>query len=107
MSRFISCAALSAYLFAFVVLPVLHSHSGEHEHEVKTCCSEQSIPVPAPDSDNSCTICEFAHLIVPLFMISEPLVQRSDIVDRAHFAIAIPLAVHTATLPPCRAPPVI
>ena len=106
-SRFVVCAALGLYLPTLVSVPMLHTHGCEHD--VKVCCNGHpaSGHIPAPDSDDSCLACEFAHLVIPFFMISEPLVWRTDIVDEICVTVSVPSVAHATALPPCRAPPAV
>ena len=104
-SRFISCAALGLYVFALVAMPALHGHSCEHPAE--TCCNHSEHVPDVPLSDDPCPICEFAHLAIPFFVISEPLLLQADIVVQISFTVSIPLVADAAVLPPCRAPPVL
>ena len=105
-NRFTSCAALTLYLFALVVIPALHGH--DCENGTATCC-EHSETIPDQNSVpvDSCPICEFVHLVVPFFTVSEPLLYRTDIVDEVCVVVSIPSVAHATILPPCRAPPVI
>ena len=104
-NRFVSCAALGLYVFALIVLPGLHGHNCERP--VETCC-EHSEPAPClPNSDDSCPICEFAVLVVPFFVVAEPLLWRVDAVSEISFTLSIPPVANVTDLPPCRAPPVV
>jgi hypothetical protein len=107
-SRLVSCVALGVYLVALVVMPAWHGHACEHEHTTETCCEHSDhVPDSPPVSDNSCPICEFAHLAVPFHTIAEPLLWQADIVSEISFAVSIPSVGHATALPPCRAPPVL
>ena len=107
--RLVSCTALVFYLFTLVAVPMLHTHGGGHE--AKNCCGEPPTPdssrVPTPDSDDSCPVCEFAHLVVPFFTHSEPLIWRADTVEEIYSTLLIPSVASVTALPPCRAPPMI
>ena len=105
--RFLACAALGGYLFTLFAAPVLHTHGCTHD--VKTCCNEHSdsVPAQAPDSDDSCSVCEFARLVIPFFIVSEPLMWRADVVDEACVTVSFSRVACVAVLPPCRAPPVV
>ena len=100
--RLVSSAALGLYVFALVVMPSLHVHGCGHG--AGTCC-EHSAP-DLLDSEGTCSICEFAHLMVPCLVISEPLLLQAEVVFKASFTASVPLVAETTVLPPCRAPPV-
>ena len=106
--RIASCAALGLYLLTLVAVPMLHTHGGEHD--VKICCREHPVPppchIPAPNSDDSCPVCEFANLVIPFTTVFEPLMERIDIVDEVCIAASIPTVAYAAALPSCRAPPI-
>ena len=104
-NRWVSCAALGLYAFALVVIPVLHEH--ECDHPAEACC-EHSEPVPHhPDSDDSCSICEFATLAVPFVTVAEPLLWQVNAVSEISFILWIPPVADVTDLPPCRAPPAV
>jgi len=103
-NRFISCAALGLYIVALVVLPALHEHGCEHD--AATCCEHSESSPILPVSSDTCSICEFAHLAIPFFVVSEPLLSQADICSEISFTVSIPSVTEVAVLPPCRAPPV-
>ena len=103
-NRFISCTALGLYVCACVAMPALHGHSCEHPAE--TCCEHSESAPDIPAADDPCPICEFAHLVVPFFVFSEPLLLQAVSVSQISFTVSIPLVADAAALPPCRAPPV-
>jgi hypothetical protein len=107
-NRFAACAALGLYVFALVVMPALHGHScGHHADTTDTCCQHSEHAPDVPLSDDPCPICEFAHLAIPFFVMSEPLLLQMDIVAQISFTVSIPLVADAAILPTCRAPPVL
>ncbi|MCL2119119.1 MAG: hypothetical protein FWH27_11905 [Planctomycetaceae bacterium] len=95
-SRFISCAVLGFYLFAFVVLPAAHGfwHSN-------------STPVSILDSGNACPICKLDRLAIPLFTAPDLTVMPSETVAKVSLCVSIPPVADATALPSCRAPPVL
>ena len=93
--RFVTCAVLVLYLFAFVVLPVLHErlHSG--------FASTSSLV-----SGDSCPLCKFVRVAVPYFASPDLFDGQSETVAQAFFFISIPSVADATALPLCRAPPV-
>ena len=102
-SRSVSCTALVLYTFALVVVPALHTHGGDCS--AAACCEQHSVP-HAPDHVD-CSICEFAHLVIPFFVASDPLSLETDVVLERLLTVSLPSVVEATILPPCRAPPVL
>jgi hypothetical protein len=103
-NRFTSCAVLGLYVLALVVLPALHGHGCEQD--AATCCEHSESSPIFPVSSDTCSICEFAHLAIPFFEISEPLPLQADTCSEIFFTVSIPSVAEVTVLPPCRAPPV-
>ena len=104
-NRFVSYTTVGLYVFALIILPVLHGHSCEHPVETS---SEHSEPAPGfPDSDDSCPICAFAVLIVPFLMAYEPLLEQTITFSELSCILLILPVVDVTDLPPCRASPVV
>jgi hypothetical protein len=93
--RFVTCAVLVLYLFAFVVMPVLHErwHSG-------------FTSVSSLVSGDSCPLCKFVRVAVPFFASPELFEWQSETVAQAFSIISIPSVADAIALPLCRAPPV-
>ena len=105
-NRLISCAALSLYVCALVVMPAVHGHSCEHQ--ATTCCehhseSDSDLPVP----EDTCSLCEFVRLAIPFVVIDLPVPLQAEIGCDLSFTISIPSVADAAILPPCRAPPAV
>jgi hypothetical protein len=104
LNRILSCIALVLYSLALIAMPVMHVHGCEHDTD--SCCGH-SHSVPTLDNGEVCPICEFAHLTVPFFTVTEPLLGQSNTVFSISLPVSIPPVIQIAALPPSRAPPVI
>ncbi|GHT47596.1 hypothetical protein FACS189454_10060 [Planctomycetales bacterium] len=89
---------LGAYLFAFAVLPVLHTH-GESHHD----CNEVQTVQP----NDVCEVCKVIHTATPLFELPVQIAIPADTVTKSFTPLFL-LPIDTVIgLPPCRAPPMI
>lgn len=101
-----SCGLLAVYLFAFVALPVLHTH-GYYAKQADTCIHHEQ--EESPDSPFSpvddCSVCDVLCALTPLFLPVEPPTVLTDTAQKIlPLLVSFPVA-DAAILPPCRAPP--
>jgi hypothetical protein len=97
-TKSLTAMTLGIYLFAFAVLPVLHTHD-ELQHD---CRDLQTI-----QTNDDCEVCKVLHTATPLFELPVPLIFSADTVTQSfspHFLLPIDAIIG---LPPCRAPPMV
>jgi len=101
--RFIACVAIGIYMFALGAIPALDGYA----RIVEPCleCSELEFEPPAPEELDP--ISDLIRLAVPFFASEIPLPMQTGIDSNIPFPILIPPVTDVATLPPCRAPPVL